>query len=48
MNDNEHDVRETVDNLRRTSRDVEALVRVLRIQPSLLLRSQPPEERELP
>lgn len=45
---NQEDLRATMDNLRRTSRDAEVLIRALRRQPSLLVRSQPPEERELP
>lgn len=48
MRSNTDDVRATVRNLRRASRAAEQLIRQLRRRPSLLLRSNPPEERELP
>ena len=45
---NEDDLRATLGNLRRTTRNTERLSRELRLRPSLLLRSDPPKERELP
>ena len=48
MRSNTDDVRATVRHLRRASRAAEQLIRQLRRRPSLLLRSDPPEERELP
>lgn len=45
---NEDDVRATMGHLRRTTRNAEQLSRQLRLRPSLLLRSDPPRERELP
>jgi phospholipid/cholesterol/gamma-HCH transport system substrate-binding protein len=45
---NEDDLRATMVNARRTSREAEALARELRMQPSLLLLSEAPRERELP
>lgn len=45
---NENDVRATVRNLRRATQAAEQLTRQLRRRPSLLLRSDPPEPRELP
>lgn len=48
LNANEDDVRAAVGNIRRVSQDARELVRALRTRPSLLLRSRPPKERELP
>lgn len=48
LNANEDDVRAAIGNIRRVSQDARALVRALRTRPSLLLRSSPPRERELP
>jgi ABC-type transporter Mla subunit MlaD len=45
---NEDDLRATLTHARRTSREAEALARALRMQPSLLLLSEAPEERKLP
>jgi phospholipid/cholesterol/gamma-HCH transport system substrate-binding protein len=45
---NEDDLRATMTSARRTSREAEALARALRMQPSLLLLSKAPRERELP
>ncbi len=42
---NEDDLRAAISNVRRTSREAEALARALRRQPSLLLLSNPPPER---
>jgi hypothetical protein len=43
---NEDDLRATMSNVRRTSREAEQLARALRQQPSLLLLSKPQAERE--
>jgi phospholipid/cholesterol/gamma-HCH transport system substrate-binding protein len=45
---NEDDLRATMTSARRTTREAEALARALRMQPSLLLLSKAPRERELP
>lgn len=48
LSTNEDDISAIIDDLRRVARDTRVLVRALRMQPSLLLRSAPPKERELP
>lgn len=45
---NDDDLRSAIRDLRQAARNFEALSRQLRRQPSRLLRSSPPEERELP
>ncbi len=45
---NDRDLRESLRNLRQATREFRELSRDLRAQPSRLLRSKPPRERELP